>query len=143
MSTTVRADGKVVVTVDSDDRAMEERLARYAMELIATRTPSGNSEWQVQKFIERCGRHESQAGLIRELVEKGKMSRSEMIKAAKKEGGSGLAGCRGSISKNAGACNLPTDWWKDTSGLTPDQHFTELRPDVREALRAEIARITI
>lgn len=135
MSTTVKV-GKSETTIKSDDIALEERLARYAIELTAGRQLLvGGADWQLPKFITRCGRHQSQIGLLRQLVEKGRMTRSEMVKAAGKSSGRELAGCRGSMSKNALASKLPSDWWKDSWDQKSGERITELRSDVREDLK--------
>ncbi|MDD2806489.1 MAG: hypothetical protein PHV33_13135 [Elusimicrobiales bacterium] len=138
MSTTLKINGKTV-TVDSDDRGLEERLARYAIEMVAGQPGAeSGAGWNLARFIRRSGRHDSQKALLRELVEKGTMTRSEMVTAAGKTSGRELAGCRGSMSKNAIASKLPTDWWKDSWDHKRNDFVTVLREDVRAALKAAL-----
>lgn len=142
MSTTVKT--KIgTVEVKSDQPGLEERLAKYALELSARETEQAAADgaWQIPEFVQRCLRQPSQKKLIRFLVEKGRVTRQEMIKAAGKASGSELAGCRGSVSKNAKNCKLPSNWWQDSRDERTQEHVTELRADIREALKKELARV--
>ena len=140
MSTTLKINGKTV-TVESDDRGLEERLARYALDMVAGQPgEETGAGWNLARFIRRSSRHDSQKALLLQLVEKGVMTRSEMVTAAGKTSGRELAGCRGSMSKNAKASNLPDGWWKDAWDQKRNDYITVLREDVRAGLRAALEK---
>ncbi len=141
MGTTLTING-TVITIESKTPELEERLAKYAMELeVRGRGPAVvSADWK--GFIRRSRQHQSQIGLIKALVasETGQLARSEMVKAAGKKSGRELAGCRGSMSKNAIAFNLPSDWWKTSWDSKKNEYAAILRADVREALKAELQK---
>lgn len=143
MRTTVKIND-TVITLESDSPEIVERLAKYAIELEARgRGPAADSTaWKLSSFVRRSLRHPSQIGLLRALVasENGQLARSEMVKAAGKKNGRELAGCRGSMSKNAIAANLPSDWWKTSWDRKKNEYAAILRADVHKALKAELLK---
>lgn len=137
MSTTIKTNNNETF-IKSDIPGLEERLARYALEIInvGNSTIATKTDWDLSRFIRCSTRYESHVGILRQLIEKGSMTRSEMVSAAGKESGRELAGCRGSMSKNAKASKMPIDWWKDSWDQKKKEYVTELRHDVREAFKA-------
>lgn len=148
MKTTRLRFNNDLVEIESDDPAMHREFLR----LFAARTPHGKSitnsseskmRENVREFVRLCRRHKTQYGVLQALVRTGSATRDEMIKAGDmnangKHGPLSLAGCRGSMSKNAIRLNLGKDWWTDST--TPDgKHVTTLDSHVYEQLKDVLA----
>jgi hypothetical protein len=146
MSTKLNLNGKMV-TITSDDLALQERLARYALELAAGLQAAGgrgevaHTVGNIKRFVSRSRKHTSQYDLLKALVKKGALAHKEMVKIiVSDKGGKGLAGCRGSMSKNARASHLPENWWERAWDYEKRDYVITLREDVRAELKAELER---
>lgn len=139
MKTKLNLNGKTV-TITSDDPALQERLARYALELAAGGQEEGaGTGWNIKRFVSRSRKHASQYDLLKALVKKGALTHKEMVKIILSEkGGKGLAGCRGSMSKNARSSGLPENWWERAWDYEKHDYVITLRKDVRAELKTEL-----
>lgn len=146
MKTKLNLNGKTV-TISSDDLGLQERLARYALELAAGVRPDAGADeavepaWNIKRFVSRSRKHASQYDLLKALVKKGAVAHKEMVKIIVSEkGGKGLAGCRGSMSKNARASGLPENWWERAWDYEKGDYVITLNNEVRAALKTELER---
>jgi hypothetical protein len=96
--------------------------------------------------MQRCKRYESsQLAVLKCLLKNGGKATKDQLIAALGTGknGTNLAGCRGSMSKNARACGFPRDWWTDRV-VSRDKDDKEIRETaLHPAISKMLAKLLI